>query len=84
MELCQRNEAFVEHDGDLTFSHTKVILRDGDQYYYAITDRRYHPTTDVDPAELSIVSIPTSQIWPPFPHHYTRVPESLLQDCYIK
>jgi serine/threonine protein kinase len=84
MEVCEQKEAYVENGGELTFSHTKVILREGGQYYYAITGRRYHSAADVNLAELSIVSIPTSQIWPPFPHHYTRVPEPLLRDCHIK
>ena len=41
MEVCEHNEAFVEEDGDLAFSHTKVILRQGDLYFYAITRHRY-------------------------------------------
>ena len=46
MEVCEQNEAFVEQDGDFAFSHTKIILREGDQYYYAITSRRYLPTSE--------------------------------------
>lgn len=41
MEICEQNEAFVEEDGDLAFHHTKIILRDGNQYYYALTEQRY-------------------------------------------
>jgi len=52
MEVCEQNEAFVEQDGDLAFSHTKIILRERDQYYYAITSRRYLPTSEVDLLEL--------------------------------
>ena len=48
MEVCEQNEAFVEEHGDLAFSHTKIILREGDQYYYAITSRRYPTTSEVD------------------------------------
>jgi serine/threonine protein kinase len=84
MEVCEQNEAFVEQDGDLAFSHTKIILREGDQYYYAITSRRYLPTSEVDLLELDPVPIPASQIWPPFPTHFARAPEPLPQDCYVK
>jgi len=84
MKVCEQNQAWVDNGGELTFSHTKFILREGNHYYYALTDRRYGSAADVDPTELSIVSIPTSQIWPRFPHHYTRVPEPLLRDCHIK
>jgi len=77
MEVCEQNEAFIEKDGELTFSHTKVILREGDQYYYAITDRRYHSASEVDPFELGIVPIPASKIWPPFPMNFTQAPNPL-------
>jgi hypothetical protein len=30
MEVCKQNEAFVEENRDLVFSHTKMILREGD------------------------------------------------------
>ena len=84
MEVCEQNEAFVEENGDLVFSHTKMILREGDRYYYAITSRRYPANSQVDLLELDLVPIPTSQIWPPFPRQFTRAPEPLPQDCYIK
>ncbi|KAL3428265.1 serine/threonine-protein kinase [Phlyctema vagabunda] len=84
MEVCQQNEAFVEEDGDLVFSHTKVILREGSQYHYAITNRRYRSTSEVDLRELDLVPIPASQIWPPCPKHLTRAPEPLPRDCYVK
>lgn len=84
MEVCQQNEAFTEVDGDLAFSHTKVILREGDQYYYAITDRRYGSTSKVEPSELDIVPIPACQIWPPFPTNFTRAPDPLPPSCYVK
>lgn len=84
MEICEQNEAFVEEDGDLAFHHTKIILRDGNQYYYALTERRYWSTSEVDPVDLDLTPIPTSQIWPPFPADFTRAPEPLPQNCYVK
>jgi serine/threonine protein kinase len=84
MEVCEQNEAFVEEHGDLVFSHTKIILREGDQYYYAITSRRYPSTSKVDLLELDLVPIPSSQIWPPFPTQFARAPKPLPQDCYVK
>jgi serine/threonine protein kinase len=84
MEVCEQSEAFVEEHGDLAFSHTKIILREDNQYYYAITSRRYPPTSEVDLVGLEPVPIPTSQIWPPFPRQFARAPEPLPQECYIK
>ncbi|PBP19286.1 hypothetical protein BUE80_DR009522 [Diplocarpon rosae] len=84
MEICEQNEAFVEENSDLAYSHTKIILRKGDQYYYAITSRRYPVTSKPDLLELDLVPIPTSQIWPPFPRQFARAPDPLPQDCYVK
>ena len=77
MEVCEQNEAFVEENGDVAFSHPKIILREGDQYYYAITSRRYLPTSEVDLLELDPVLIPASQIWPLFLTQFARAPEPL-------
>jgi hypothetical protein len=84
MEVCEQNEAFVEENGDLVFSHTKIILREGDRYYYAITSRRYPTNSQVDLLELDLIPILTSQIWPLFPRQFIRAPKLLPQDYYIK
>ncbi|KAF1992731.1 serine/threonine-protein kinase-like protein [Amniculicola lignicola CBS 123094] len=84
MEVCEQNEAFIEEDGDLKFSHTKIICRVDDQYFYAITDRRYHFIADIDPVTLNHISIPASQIWPPFPMGFTQAPDPLPLNCHIK
>ena len=84
MEVCEQSEAFVEEHGDIAFSHTKIILREGNQYYYAITSRRCLATFKVDPHELDLVPIPASQIWPSFPTQFGRAPEPLPQDCFVK
>ena len=80
----RENEAFVEEYGDLAFFHTKIILREGDQYYYVITRRRYSRTSEVDLHELDLVTIPISKIWRPFPRQFVREPEPLNHDCYMK
>lgn len=84
MEVLEQNEAFVEENGDIVFDHTKIILRDGSQYFYARTKQRYGSTSEVDPANLDLHPIPTSQVWPPFPETFTHAPEPLPQNCYVK
>jgi len=84
MEICEQSETFLEEHGDVAFSHTKIILREGNQYYYAITSRRYTATSKVDIHELDLVPIPASQIWPSFPTQFGRAPEPLPQDCFVK
>jgi hypothetical protein len=77
MEVCEQNEAFVEEHGDLIFSYTKIIFREGDQYYYAIINRRYPATSEVDLLELNLIPIPSSQIWLPFATQFARAPKPL-------
>ena len=84
MEVCERSQMFVEEHGDLVFSHSKFILREGNQYYYAITSHRYPLDSKVDLHELNPVPIPASQIWPSFPTQFGRAPEPLPQDCFVK
>ncbi|KAL5345644.1 hypothetical protein ACLOAV_009398 [Pseudogymnoascus australis] len=85
MEVCEQNEAFAEEDGDLVFHHTKIILRQHDnQYFYALSKQRYSSATEIDPASLELIPIPVSQIFPPFPETYTRAPQPLPQNCYVK
>ena len=84
MEVCVQSPAFVEKHGDIVFSHTKIILREGNQYYYAITSRRCPAAFKVDLHELDLVPIPASHIWPSFPAQFVRAPEPLPQDCFVK
>ncbi|TVY33743.1 MAPK/MAK/MRK overlapping kinase [Lachnellula occidentalis] len=84
MEVCEQNEAWVETDGDYVFSHTKIILRNGDQYFYATSTQRYQSIADVNLIDLKPIPIPTSKIWPEFPKHFTRAPEPLPGNCYVK
>ncbi|PUU77423.1 serine/threonine-protein kinase-like protein [Tuber borchii] len=84
MEVCEQAEMFIEEDRCFAFYYTKIILREGNQYYYAITSRRYPVTSKVDLDALDIVSIPPSQIWPSFPTQFRRAPEPLPQDCFVK
>ncbi|PUU77425.1 serine/threonine-protein kinase-like protein [Tuber borchii] len=84
MEVCEQADMFAEEHEDLVFSHTKIILREGNQYYYAITSRQYPATSKVDLGELDIVPIPTSQMWPSFSAQFGRAPEPLPQDCFVK
>lgn len=84
MEILEYSEAFVEKNGDLDFSHTKIIIRRGSLHYYAISSNRYHTASEIDPEALQQVPILSSRIWPAFPSDLTRVPEPLPDDCYVK
>ncbi|KAF1809578.1 hypothetical protein P152DRAFT_441374 [Eremomyces bilateralis CBS 781.70] len=84
LEILEDSEAWEQMDDLLTFSHTKVILRDGSQYFFAITDRRYSPSSKIDPSTLKLHPIPISRIWPVFPANYTRAANPLPPNSYVK
>ncbi|KAF2800191.1 serine/threonine-protein kinase-like protein [Melanomma pulvis-pyrius CBS 109.77] len=84
MEICEQNEAFIVEDGDLKFSHTKIICKVGNQYFYAVTDRRYRLIADIDPVALTRILIPAPHIWPLFPIGFTQAPDPLPHNCHIK
>ena len=84
MEVLDHHEVFVEEDGHLNFSYTKVIFTNGSQYFYATTDSRYRQTSEIDPLKLETVPIPSSQMWPAFPTGFTQAPEPLPPNTYVK
>jgi serine/threonine protein kinase len=84
MEICEKGAALVEREGDLVFSHTKLILKDGQQYYYAITPRRCRSIPKIDISDLDLQPIPSSQIWPKFTEEFTRAPEPLPPNAFVK
>lgn len=84
MEICELSEAFVEQDGDLVFDHSKIILRRGEEYFYATPRYRLHASSIVNPNELELIQIPVHNIWPRFDAEFTRAPEPRPSNCYIK
>lgn len=84
LEICEVNEAFEEKDGDLIFSHTKIVGRKCDGYFYAVTNRRYCSKSEIDLAGLEAIPIPPLHIWPPFPKEFTQAPDPIPQSYYIK
>jgi len=83
LEILESSEAWEEVDGCFEFSHVKVIIREGPQYFYARSYRRA-PPTEIDLATLELHRIPTSDIWPCFPQHLTPAPQPLPTDVFVK
>jgi serine/threonine protein kinase len=87
MEIVEANEVFRGNDDDdddgFAFAHTKVILKDGDQYFYATVNARMSiPLPSI--STLDALPIPAAHIWPSFPPSLTRAPDPLPPHCYIK
>ena len=84
MEVHEQGELWKEVDGDLEFSHTMIILRHGDDYFYARHNRRLMPIAQVNPSILETHPIPTMCLWPRYSNDLTPAPDPLPVECYIK
>ncbi len=84
MELREQNEVFIEKDNDFVFSHTKIILQssDGEYYYAKAYSRSRSIGTEID--GLEIHKIPAEDIWPVAEPKFTRAPNPLPGNAYVK
>src|SRR5947207_13399711 len=84
MEIDEQNEVWKETGEDMTYSHTKFILRKGDEYFYSRSSYRYRPLETVFPYDLEVYPIPAEDLWPAFPNNLTAAPDPLPAHCYVK
>jgi serine/threonine protein kinase len=84
MEVLEQSELWEEVDGDLKFHHTRIVLRRGDDYFYARHNRRMIRIAQINPDVLEMRPIPAMCLWPPYSNDLTRAPDRLPVDCYIK
>ncbi|KAI0103336.1 hypothetical protein GGR51DRAFT_573251 [Nemania sp. FL0031] len=72
-------------DGDYEFDHTKVILRDEtNEYFYAKTSQQTLEFSEINIGNLEITKIPAERIWPPADPDFTRAPDPLPPNSYVK
>lgn len=84
MTVYQCREAFEQKNGDLTYFKTDIILRNGDEFFFADTKNRYKNDADIPLNELDIESIKIDHIWPLFPQDLTMAPIPLPINSYFK
>lgn len=84
MEIVDKCDMWEGVDGDEKFSHTKIILRNSAEYFYAKTRRRFVDAADVDPDTLTLVCIPSTLIGPSFPVGFKEALPSDLTNSFIK
>jgi serine/threonine protein kinase len=82
MQIYQKGECWEEKGHDLTFSYTKVILKHGDDFFYARTNLRL--LSPIDVSELHAVPIPIEHIRPLYSADLTQAPTPLPDDTYVK
>ena len=84
MEVLEQSSIWKDVGDDMQFDHTKIILREGDDYFYARSPARYRPQDKIDPDQLEKHPIPSAHIWPSFPEDLTRALDPLPDDFYVK
>lgn len=86
MKVYQRAEVFVERDdGKLEFYHTKLILlASSHNFFYTVTKERASESSSLDLDKLTKMPILAHEIWPPFPSTFTRAPDILPPNTYVK
>ncbi|KUI66089.1 LIM domain kinase 2 [Cytospora mali] len=83
-KICETGEAFVEKGGDFVFDHTKIILQEDDQFFYAKTDKRILGASPFNIDNLHPIKIPDDRLWPPADPGFTRAPDPLPSSSYFK
>ena len=85
LDVLEMNEAFEEVDGCFKLMGTLIVYRAGNNLYHAVSKARYSSPSDVRPEHLTDnILIPLSAYSPPFSSRFTRAPEPLPPDSYIK
>ncbi|KAF5021201.1 hypothetical protein F66182_6761 [Fusarium sp. NRRL 66182] len=84
MEVYDQSEVFVEKDGDLEFSYTKAIFKQGNKFFYSISERRLPPASVIEVPPSGLHEIPLHHIWPQVDINLTEAPDPLPPDCYVK
>ncbi|KIH91140.1 hypothetical protein SPBR_09091 [Sporothrix brasiliensis 5110] len=84
MEICEQSQAFVQQDGDLVFDHTKFILRQGGEYFFARSSKRFPKSSTVDVSLLRTEKIPVDKVWPPMEPRFTAAPDPLPPNSFVK
>lgn len=82
-QILSCNEVWNDNNDDPAFDHRMVVLRRGEQYFFA---RDPHRKGDIEPAQLRLERIPIPHIRAPFSADLTIAPELNLnrEDIYIK
>ena len=82
-EILCCNEVWRDENDESLFDHRIVVLRHGEEYFFARDPRR---NGDIVPTQLSLEQIPITHIRAPFAANMTIAPDWLLnlEDIYIK
>ncbi len=84
-EILATSERFAEIDGEWGHESTIVLYRMGKAFYLGRSHGRYSSREEVNFNDIfESTLIPSADISPIFPEHFTRAPDPLPRLCYLK
>ncbi|KAK1974625.1 serine/threonine-protein kinase [Colletotrichum cereale] len=84
-EIMEKNEAFEEVGGEFKFTKTLVVYRDGKNIYHAVSKARSSELSNLSIDQLTTkILIPATAYSPLFLPSFTRAPEPLPSNTYVK
>jgi serine/threonine protein kinase len=85
-EIISTSDVFTQTDGEWGYDTTTVLYRVGPAFYRALSRVSYG--TDKDKVRLEDMYestlIPSAHVSPTFPQHFTRAPDPLPPNSYVK
>jgi serine/threonine protein kinase len=85
LEVLLTLERYNRTDGQLTYADNSVLYRLGSAYYVGSSNVRYRSKEEVKFEDIfDSVLIPEAHLTCPFPEHFTRAPDPLPTNCYVK
>lgn len=85
IDILDTREAFEEVEGDFRFTKTLVVYKSGEDIYHAAVPSSEVVSPEISEAQLTNkVLVPAAAYRPPFFHAFTRAPDPLPGNIYIK
>jgi hypothetical protein len=85
LEILVKFESWTRTHGLLSFAHNSILYRLGNAYYIGSSNVRYRSNEEVKFEDIfDSVLIPENALTCPFPEHFTRAPDPLPPNCYVK
>ncbi|KAI0183936.1 serine/threonine kinase [Xylaria flabelliformis] len=84
LEICECCSVFEGDFPDLTYHHTKVLLRGADDEYFFADFPERLDVEEIDIKKLNIIKIPEEHIWPLADPNLTQAPDPLPVSSYQK
>ncbi|KXH28617.1 serine/threonine-protein kinase [Colletotrichum nymphaeae SA-01] len=85
IDILDKREAFEEVEGVFKFTKTVIIFKSGEEIYHAAVPSSEPVSSELSETQLiNKLLVPTAAYKPPFSCTFTRAPDPLPTDTYIK